>query len=43
MFFKWTYGLSGNDYTVDMLPKLYLIVTRIIMQSLESIEQFQLV
>ena len=38
--FKWTYGLSGNEYRVDTLPKSYLIVIRITMQSFKSIGQF---
>ena len=27
--FKWTYGLSGNDYRVATLPTSYLIVKEI--------------
>ena len=34
--FKWTYGLSGNDNKVAILPKSYLTV----MQRLKSIGQF---
>ena len=37
---KWTYGLSGNDYSVAALSKSYLTVIGIIMQSLKSIGQF---
>ena len=40
--FKWTYELSGKDYRVPTLPKLYLIVIGIIMQSLKSIEHANL-
>ena len=29
--FKWTYELSGKDYRVPVLPKVYLIVIGIIM------------
>ena len=36
-YFKWTYGLSGNDYKVTTLPKLFIIGIRIISQSLKSI------
>ena len=39
---KWTYGHSGIDCRVAMLSKLYLTTTGIIMQSLESIGQFNL-
>ena len=34
---NWTDGLSGNDYRVAALPKSYLIIIGIIMQSLKSI------
>ena len=33
-------GLSGNDYGVATLSKLYLTVIGIIMQSMKSIGQF---
>ena len=33
--FKWTYGISGNDYKVVALFKLYPTVMGIIMQSLK--------
>ena len=39
--FNWMYGLSGNDYKVATLPKSYLIVIGIILQSLKSIVQIQ--
>ena len=39
-YFKLTYGLSGNDYRVATLPKAYLIVIGIIMQSVKLIGQF---
>ena len=32
--FKWTYGLSGNDYRVATLPKSYLIDIGINMQQI---------
>ena len=38
--FKWTYGLSCNDYRVTMLSSSYLVVLGSIMQSLKSIRQF---
>ena len=38
--FKWTYGLSSNDYRDATLSKSYITVTVIIMQSLKSLEQF---
>ena len=34
---KCTYGLSGNDYRVAILPKSYQTVTGINIQSLKSI------
>ena len=37
--FKWLYGLLGNNYRVATLPKSYLTVVGIIMQSLNSIGQ----
>ena len=33
--FKWAHGLSGNDYRVETLPKSYLIVIGIILQTLK--------
>ena len=40
MSFKWTYRLSGNDYSVATLSKSDLTTTEIPMQSLKSIKQF---
>ena len=39
--FEWTYRLSGNDYRVDTLYKLYLTVTGINIQCLKPIGQFK--
>ena len=39
--FKWTYRLSGNDYRVATISKLYLTVIGI-MQSLKSRGQLAL-
>ena len=35
-FLKFTYGLSGNAYRVATLPKAYLTVIGIIIQSFKS-------
>ena len=40
--FKWIYGISGNDYSVATLYKLYPTNTGFIMQSLKSIGQSNL-
>ena len=37
---KWMYGYSDNDYGVATHSKSYLTLTRLIIQSLKSIEQF---
>ena len=38
--FKWTHGLSGNDYIVTTLSNSYLTAQGVIMQSCKAILQF---
>ncbi len=38
--FKWTYGFSGDDYSVAALSKLKLTAIKIIVQSFKSLGQF---